>query len=72
MAWEVTVVAKTTDDPSRSLSTELNQLKTDLGATSVTGSGPYVITAVTFPIINKIAVGAYMMGLLVHPIKYTV
>jgi hypothetical protein len=73
MAWEVTVTAKATDDPDRALATELNQLKTDLGATSVSGSGPtYTILAPTFVIANKCAVGAYAMGLLIHPIKYAV
>jgi hypothetical protein len=71
MAWEVKVT-KRDNDSRTDLTTALQALSTELGGQTVTVSGnTFTLPASTFLVTNKLAVGAQMMGLLIHPITYT-
>jgi hypothetical protein len=72
MAWEVKVTMKSTDNRETELDTSLQVMCTEFGGETITGSASsgWVLPALTYAIANKLAVGASMMGLLVHPINY--
>jgi hypothetical protein len=64
MPWKVEAVLKT-HDASRSISTELDQLASDIGGTHPAGT--MVITAQTVYLIDTAANALARMGLFVNP-----